>query len=95
MINAYTLSQAKDPLRSVMAVVFERYNDSRIEYKIRHSWPITDSLYESAMGQMGEQMGSSPMMYFQINPFAQVQMCVNEVLINTTVQGSMSNIKVL
>lgn len=91
MVETYTLAQAKNPLRSVLAVVFERYNEETIEYKIRHSWNIPNTLYQNALD---DHMSASPTIYFLFMPFVQVQICVDEALINQTVPGSMSNIKV-
>ncbi|XP_011644080.1 retinal-specific ATP-binding cassette transporter-like [Pogonomyrmex barbatus] len=91
MVNTYTLAQAKDPIISVVAVVFEQYNKPTIKYKIRHSWKIPYALYQNILH--GEHISSSPTIYFDMIPFAQVQICVDGALINQTVPGSMSNIK--
>lgn len=91
MINTYTLIQAEDPLISVLAVVFENYKEKTIKYKIRHSWKITNDLYQTIMG---EHLSTTSTLYYDMIPFTQVQMCVDEALINKTVPGSMSNIKV-
>lgn len=91
MVNAYTLSQAKNPITSVVAVVLEQYNEPTIKYKLRHSWKIPNTLYRSL--SQNERMGSSPTVYFEVIPFTQVQMCLDKVLIEQAAPSS--NIKVL
>lgn len=91
MEDAYIVAQAKNLLLFAVAVVFEQYNTTDIQYKIRHSWKIPNSLYQSALG---ERMTESPKIYFDIVPIVQVQMCVDQVLINQVAPDSMSNIKV-
>lgn len=90
MVNAYTISQAQNPILSAVAVVFEQYNEATIKYKIRHSWNIPNNLYQTTLDA---HLSSSPSMYFSMIPFTQVQMCVDEILINEAAPGS--NIKVL
>ncbi|EZA61865.1 hypothetical protein DMN91_006090 [Ooceraea biroi] len=90
MIDAYIYTQAKHVLLSVVAIVFERYNESNIQYKIRHSWKIPNDLYQ---GVLDEQLKLSPSIYFDVLPIVQIQMCVDEALINQTAPGSMSNVK--
>lgn len=91
MVNTYTLSQAQNPIVSVVAVVFEQYNDPAIKYKIRHSWKILNTLYQSTA--KGEHISTSPTIYFEMIPFTQVQMCVDEALIKQAAPDS--NVKVL
>lgn len=91
MVNAYTFSQAQNPILSAVGVVFEQYNEAIIKYKIRHSWKIPNNLYQTAL--QGEHLSSSPTMYFNMIPFTQVQICVDEVLINEAAPNS--NVKVL
>ncbi|KAM0731026.1 Phospholipid-transporting ATPase ABCA3 [Formica fusca] len=90
MIDYYIVSQAQNPILSVVAIVFEQYNKSTIKYKIRHSWNIPYDLYQTVLG---EHMRASPIMYFDMVPIVQVQMCVDEALINQAAANSMSNIK--
>lgn len=92
MTDAYVLSQTRNPILSVVAIVFEQYNKSTIKYKIRHSWNIPYDLYQTVLG---EHMSTSPTMYFNMVPIVQVQMCVDKALINQVAANSMSNIKVL
>lgn len=92
MINAYTISQAQNPILTVVAIVFEKYNKNITKYKIRHSWKIPNDLYQTVLG---EHMSTSPTLYFDMIPIVQVQMCVDEALINQTAANSMSNVKVL
>lgn len=92
MVDAYIVAQAKNVLLSALAIVFERYNGSNIQYKIRQSWKIPNNLYQDLLS---EQFRLSPSIYFEMIPFVQVQMCVDEALINQTAPGSMSNVKVL
>lgn len=92
MEDAYIVAQAKNLLLFVVAVVFEQYNATdTIKYKIRHSWTIPNTLYQSVLG---EHMSASPRIYFDIVPIVQVQMCVDRVLINQAAPNSMSHIKV-
>lgn len=92
MVNTYTLLQAQEPLISVVAVIFEQYEEEKIKYKIRHSWKIPYNLYQTTMS---EHLTATPTVYFEMIPFIQVQMCVDEALINQKVPDSMSNIQVL
>lgn len=91
MVDAYTFSQAKNPIVSVVAVVFEQYDEPAIKYKMRHSWKIPNNLYQSVAD--GERMSSSPSIYFEIIPFTQVQICLDEALIKQVAPDS--NVKVL
>lgn len=91
MVNNYTRSQAEDPLISVVAIVFQQYNEPTIKYKMRHSWKIPNALYRSV--SQGEHINSSPTVYFEIIPFTQVQMCVDKILIEQAAPSS--NVKVL
>ncbi|TGZ53371.1 phospholipid-transporting ATPase ABCA3 [Temnothorax longispinosus] len=86
MINTYTRSQAQNPIVSVVAVVFEQYNEPAIKYKIRHSWEIPNDLYQSV--SHGERISSSPTVYFDMIPFTQVQICLDEVLIKQAAPDS-------
>ncbi|XP_029158875.1 LOW QUALITY PROTEIN: retinal-specific ATP-binding cassette transporter-like [Nylanderia fulva] len=90
MTDDYMRSQARNPILSVVAIVFEQYNTSTIKYKIRHSWKIPYDLYQTILG---EHMSTSPTMYFDMIPIVQVQMCVDKALINQVAANSMSNIK--
>ncbi|XP_011141339.1 ATP-binding cassette sub-family A member 1 [Harpegnathos saltator] len=90
MEDIYTLSQAQDPLISVLAVVFEQYKENTIKYKIRHSWKIPYTLYRTVAS---ENIATTPTIYFSMMPFVQVQMCVDETLINQIVPDSMFNVK--
>lgn len=92
MIDTYTLYQAQDPLISVVAVVFERYKQNHIKYKIRHSWNIPSNLFQTVDV---EHLTATPTVYFAMIPFVQLQMCLDEAFINQKAPGSMSNIKVL
>lgn len=91
MINAYTLAQAQNPILSAVAVVFEQYNQPAIKYKIRHSWKIPTALYQSV--SQSEHLTTSPTIYFNMMPFTQVQMCVDQMLIKQVAPDF--NIKVL
>lgn len=91
MVNDYTFSQAQNPIVSVVAVVFEQYNEPAIKYKLRHSWKIPNTLYQTIA--KGEHISTSPTIYFNMIPFTQVQMCVDEALIKQAAPNS--NIKVL
>ncbi|XP_011879850.1 PREDICTED: retinal-specific ATP-binding cassette transporter-like [Vollenhovia emeryi] len=86
MVDHYTLSQAKDPILSVVAVVFEQYNEPAVKYKIRHSWKIPNNLYQSAV--QGEHLSSSPTMYYDMIPFMQVQSCVDKAFIKQAAPDS-------
>ncbi|XP_012538072.1 phospholipid-transporting ATPase ABCA1 [Monomorium pharaonis] len=86
MVDAYTIYQAKNPIVSTVAVVFEQYNKPAIKYKIRHSWKIPNNLYQTVAD--GERMSSSPSIYFEIIPFTQVQICLDETLIKQAVPDS-------
>jgi len=93
MIDAYILAQAEDVLLSVVGIVFEKYNGTDIKYKLRQSWKIPDNLYQDVLDEQMSKM--SPSVYFDVNPFVQVQMCVDQALISKKAPDSMSNIKVL
>jgi len=92
MIDAYTTAQIKDELLSVMAVVFEQYNEPTIKYKLRHSFTIPNNLYQNVIEEGKELLSTST--YFKANPFTQVQICVDEALIKHAAPGS-ADIKVL
>jgi len=92
MIEAYILAQAEDILLTAVGIVFEKYDGTDIKYKLRQSWKIPDDLYQNAMDERSKM---SPSIYFDIVPFVQVQMCVDEALINKKAPDSMSNVKVL
>jgi len=91
MVNAYTFSQAKNPIISAVAIVLEQYNEPIIKYKLRHSWKIPNALYRS-MSQ-NERISSTPTVYFEVIPFTQVQMCLDTVFIEQAAPNS--NVKVL
>ncbi|XP_014485767.1 PREDICTED: ATP-binding cassette sub-family A member 1-like [Dinoponera quadriceps] len=90
MVDTYTLVQAENPLMTVMAVVFEQYEGRNMKYKIRHSWKVPYNLFQTFEG---EHLGATPTAYFDLIPFAQIQMCVDEALINQKIPDYMSNIK--
>jgi len=94
MIDAYTAAQVKDELLSVMAVVFEQYNEPTIKYKLRHSFTIPNNLYQNVIEEGKELLSLSTRTYFKANPFTQVQICVDEALIKHAAPDS-ANIKVL
>ncbi|XP_039306572.1 retinal-specific phospholipid-transporting ATPase ABCA4 [Solenopsis invicta] len=89
MVEDYIFSQAKNPIVSVVAVVFEQYDKPAIKYKLRHSWKIPNNLYQTVAD--GERMSSSPTIYFELMPFTQVQICLDETLIKQAAPES--NIK--
>ncbi|KAG7200279.1 hypothetical protein KM043_017746 [Ampulex compressa] len=81
MLNAYVLHEAEKPFSNVLAVEFQQYNGYDIKYKIRHSWKIPNLLYRNIQG---EYMGTMTGIYFDLMPFIQLQMCVDESFINHT-----------
>lgn len=89
IINVYTQSQAQNPILSAIAVIFKQYDQPTIKYKLRHSWKIPNSLYQSLAS---ESVTSSTSMYFEMMPFIQVQICLDEAFIKQVAPDS--NVKV-
>ncbi|XP_017876215.1 ABC transporter A family member 1-like [Ceratina calcarata] len=81
MIDTYIKIQAKFGMSQVVGLVFENYNASTtdIRYKIRHSFKIPPALFQNILD---EYSFSSHYIYINAIPFAQLQMCVDETLIN-------------
>nr|XP_034183985.1 retinal-specific phospholipid-transporting ATPase ABCA4-like [Osmia lignaria] len=76
MINAYTILHAEAPAVEVLALVFEQYNTTAIKYKIRHPIDIPKTLFQNTFDQST--------IYFNLIPFVQLQMCVDDSFINHT-----------
>lgn len=76
MINAYTILQAEAPAVEVLGLVFEQYNTTDIKYKIRHPIDIPKTLFQNTFDQST--------IYFNLVPFVQLQMCVDDSFINHT-----------
>ncbi|XP_018306221.1 ATP-binding cassette sub-family A member 1 [Mycetomoellerius zeteki] len=85
IINVYTQSQAQNPILSAIAVIFKQYDQPTIKYKLRHSWKIPNSLYQSLAS---ESVTSSTSMYFEMMPFIQVQICLDEAFIKQVAPDS-------
>ncbi|CAK9811271.1 Phospholipid-transporting ATPase ABCA3 [Anthophora quadrimaculata] len=79
MIKAYTILEVKSPTSEVIAVVFEQYNTTDIKYKIRHPFKIPNILFQKLFDQPAYNVHT---IYFNAMPFAQLQICVDETLIN-------------
>ncbi|XP_012054736.1 PREDICTED: ATP-binding cassette sub-family A member 1 [Atta cephalotes] len=77
--NVYTRSQAQNPILSAVAVIFKQYDQPTIKYKLRHSWKIPNSLYQSLLE--GERISASTSMYIDMMPFIQIQICLDEAFI--------------
>lgn len=92
MTEAYTILQSKSALITVLAVVFEQYNTSDIQYKIRHGLQIPTILFPNIFE---ESMYNSHTLYLSAIPFAQLQMCVDESLINHAALHSVIDREVL
>jgi len=88
--NVYTRSQAQNPILSAVAVIFKQYDQPTIKYKLRHSWKIPNSLYQSLLE--GERISASTSMYIDMMPFIQIQICLDEAFIKQITP--LSNIKV-
>ncbi|KYN32310.1 ATP-binding cassette sub-family A member 3 [Trachymyrmex septentrionalis] len=89
VVNVYTRSQAQNPILSAVAVIFKQYDQPTIKYKLRHSWKIPNSLYQNLL--TGEHISASTSIYFEMMPFIQVQICLDEAFIKQVAPDS--NIK--
>ncbi|XP_018365508.1 PREDICTED: retinal-specific ATP-binding cassette transporter-like [Trachymyrmex cornetzi] len=88
LVNVYTRSQAKNPILSATAVIFKQYDQPTIKYKLRHSWKVPNYLYQNLAG---ERLSASTSTYFEMMPFIQVQICLDEAFIKQVAPDS--NIK--